>query len=139
MRNKSDCPKCGSPNAWYEKDTYDLHLVCYCGLRKLVFTVLESGAEIQHNEPVESINLPRQGTKLWITLDCLGTIDTANSREVRDTLYFRGIDYTVSDVSSFLTMLRSKGLVDVLVSRRGVPDGSTWGLTPAAKKLMGVK
>lgn len=139
MKNKADCPKCSSPNAWYEKSLYDLTLVCACGYRKVVFTTLESGAEIQHNEPAEAIKLPRPGSKLSSTLDCLLSIEPANSREVRDTLFFRDIVYTVSDVSSYLMMLRSKGLVDVVTSRRGVQDGSTWKVSDAAKKLLGVK
>lgn len=134
---KVDCPKCLSPNARYEKTATDLILVCFCGLRKLVFTTLDD-FNVQHNDRPEDIRLPGRETKLYKTLVCLAAIEPANSREVTDTLVFQGYDFNVSDVSSYLMMLQGKGLTSVLQSRRGVPGGSTWGLTDSAERLLGL-
>jgi hypothetical protein len=134
---KADCPKCGSPNARYQKSDYDLTLVCTCGFRKVVFTTLDT-LEIMHNSSPADAKLPRVGTHLHNTLVCLSSIEPANSREVTDTLTFQGFEYTVSDVSSYLMMLRTRGLVEVLEYKRGVPGGSTWELTAVANELLGV-
>lgn len=115
----------------------DLTLVCYCGYRKVVFTTLDS-MEIIHNEPAHSTKLPKAGTYLFATLTCLWQIEPANSREVTDTLILRGHDFTVSDVSSYLMILRSRGLVVVESYKRGVADGSTWGLSDKASELLGL-
>lgn len=134
---KADCPKCGSESAWYEKSLHDLTLCCMCGFRKVVFTTLKD-FEIEHNDKPEDVKLPRQGTHLHNTLVCLWSIEPANSREVTDTLKLHGHPFTVSDVSSYLMMLRSRGLVRVIEYRRGMPDGSTWELTEIADELLGV-
>lgn len=134
---KADCPKCLSSNAFYEKTQTDLTLVCYCGYRKVVFTTL-STMEIVHNEKQSNVKLPKPGTYLFETLTCLAQIEPANSREVTDTLTLHGHEFTVSDVSSYLMILRSRGLVEVLSYRRGVADGSTWGLSSVAGDLLGL-
>lgn len=134
---KADCPKCGSHNAGYEKTHCDLILVCMCGFRKLVFTTLNE-VRIIHSEPAQDVKLPKVGTHLHNTLSCLWSIEPANSREVTDTLTLHGHGYTVSDVSSYLMMLRVRGLVVVTDYKRGVPGGSTWELAPIASELLGV-
>lgn len=135
---KADCPKCGSPNAFYEKTHVDLSLVCWCGFRKVVYTTLNS-MEITHNEKVQDVKLPKVGTYLFETLACLWSIEPANSREVTDTLVLRGHDFTVSDVSSYLMILRSRGLVTVVDYRRGVAGGSTWEVSDVAEGLLGLR
>jgi len=133
---KADCPKCGSSNASYEKTHCDLTLVCFCGYRRLVFSTLND-IEVLHNDPIQDTKLPKVGTHLHNTLVCLWSIEPANSREVTDTLSMHGHPYTVSDVSSYLMMLRGRNLVTVLESRRGVPGGSTWECTSIALELLG--
>jgi hypothetical protein len=133
-----DCPKCGSPNARYQKTETDLVLVCWCGYRKVVFTTLLS-LEVIHNEKAQDVRLPKAGTYLFATLSCLWQIEPANSREVTDTLVLHGHDFTVSDVSSYLMILRSRGLVTVVDYKRGVADGSTWECSDAALDLLGIK
>lgn len=133
---KTDCPKCKSGNAWLERTHCDLEVVCFCGYRKLVFTTL-GDMDIQHNDPAQDVRLPKVGTHLHNTLSCLWAIEPANSKEVTDTLTFQGWGYTVSDVSSYLMMLRVRSLVTVLDYRRGVPGGSTWECTDTAVRLLG--
>lgn len=136
MRELADCSKCGSVNAFYEKTQDDLTLRCLCGFSKLVFTRLGE-MDISHNEKPQTVKLPRAGTFLFETLSCLYQIEPANSREVTDTLTLHGYNFTVSDVSSYLMILRSRGLVGVVEYRRGILDGSIWELTSIASELLG--
>lgn len=134
---KTDCPKCGSPNAHYEKSATDLTLHCYCGYNKVVFTTLLD-LEVVHNEKLPNVKLPKKGTALFAALSCLWQIEPANSREVTDTLILHGYEFTVSDVSSYLMILRSRGLVTVVSYKKGIPDGSTWECSSVALSLFGV-
>lgn len=134
---KADCVKCGSENAWYEKSHCDLEIVCRCGFRKLIFTTLRDEMEVMHNDPSPSVKLPKVGTHLHSTLVCLWSVEPANSKEVTDTLWMHGYRYSVSDVSSYLMMLRGRSLVHVLDYKRGVPGGSTWETTTLANDLLG--
>ncbi len=134
---KTECPKCASKNAWYEKTYCDLTLACMCGYRKVVYSTMDD-IEVMHNTPVQDVKLPKVGTHLHNTLVCLWSIEPANSREVTDTLILHGNQYTVSDVSSYLMILRSRSLVEVLEYKRGVAGGSTWELTSIATDLLGV-
>ncbi len=134
---KTDCPKCGSPHAWYEKTYCDLSIVCMCGYRKVVYSTLND-MEIIHNLPAADAKLPKVGTHLHNTLTCLWSIEPANSREVTDTLIMHGYKYTVSDVSSYLMILRSRSLVEVIDYKRGIAGGSTWELTDIATELLGI-
>jgi hypothetical protein len=109
-----------------------------CGFRKVVFTTLSDGMTIEHREQPSNVRLPREGTHLRITLLTLAAMEPATSKEVTDRLVELGRSFTVSDVSSYLTMLRAKGLVEALDSKRGVPGGSTWTLTDAATELIGM-
>ena len=135
---RETCPKCGSPNARYEKSETDLTLTCYCGYRKVVFSVL-GVMEVSHNEKIHEVKLPKPGTYLFSTLSCLWQIEPANSREVTDTLLLYGHNFTVSDCSSYLMILRSRGLVDVVSYKRGVADGSVWEISGVAAELLGIK
>lgn len=135
MKELADCPKCGSTNAYYEKTRDDLTLKCWCGYRKVVFSQLGE-MDVSHSEKPQSIKLPKAGTFLFETLSCLCQIEPANSREVTDTLILHGHDFTVSDVSSYLMILRSRGLVRVVEYRRGVLDGSVWELSDITSELL---
>lgn len=133
---QTDCPKCGSGKAWYEACDVDLSLKCRCGYHKVVYSTLKQ-LTIQHNTPRGKIRLPKTGTHLSKTLKCLSVMECANSAEVTQSLRDVGNDFTVSSVSSYLTILRSMGLVETPESKRGVLGGSTWNLTQPAKHLLG--
>jgi hypothetical protein len=137
MNVKTDCPKCASPNAWYEQSTYDVTLRCRCGYHKVVQTTLETMV-ITHSDSGADVKLPRKGTNLWVTMMILTVTEEANSAEITKRLVDQKFAFTVSDVSSYLTILRSKGLVEPITIRRGVAGGSTWTLTDAAANLLGV-
>lgn len=135
---KTDCPKCGSSSAWYEKTRTDLYIRCLCGCNKMVFTTLTDGITIEHREKPTTAKLPKPGTHTRLTLQVLAMIEPASSKEVTDQLNAMGHSFSVSDVSSYLAMLRAKTLVEVIESRRGIPGGSTWELTPIAESLLGL-
>jgi hypothetical protein len=82
------------------------------------------------------VKLPKNGTHLRKTLMVLTIMPDASSAEVTERLVDLGCDFTVSDVASYLTILRSKGLVTTVINRRGVPGGSTWILTDKAQDLL---
>jgi hypothetical protein len=134
---KLECPKCGSMSSWFEKTNCDLIHRCMCGYLKVVATTLKS-IEIEHNDSGDDVKLPRKGTKLWETLMILTVEDEASSGEVTERLQEMGKDYTTSDVSSYLTILRARGLVTSVTSRRGMVGGSTWTLTSKASYLLGL-
>jgi hypothetical protein len=124
-----------------------------CGLYKVVQTTLQATV-IEHNETGPDIKLPKPGSTLKSTLMVLSVCEEATSAEITDMLndqqrtMLRVRDgkivkterrvFTVSDVSTYLTILRSKGLVFQVTARRGVIGGSTWALTDAANDLIGV-
>jgi hypothetical protein len=136
MTTYTDCPKCGSSHAYYEASTYDLTLRCRCGYLKVVETRLET-LTVQHNDSGADVKLPRKATNLWATMMVLHGIKEATSAGITTRLKQLNYPFTVSDVASYLTILRSKGLVTATSIRRGVVGGSTWELTDACRNLLG--
>jgi hypothetical protein len=136
MITTTTCPKCSSPNAYYERKGHDLNLRCRCGYFKVVYTELET-ITIERNDAGVDVKLPKRGTNLYATLAALASMITETSAGVTNRLIQLGHDFDVSDVSSYLTILRSKGLVVATEIRRGVAGGSTWVLTDACKELLG--
>jgi len=132
---KTDCPKCGSPSARYMKTETDLILKCLCGLHKVVFSTL-TGIEIQHNDTGKDIRLPRVGTRLRRTLSVVLVLEEATTELILERLHEIGEIYDSSDVASYLTILRSKGLVYTTTVRKGIAGGSTWRLTEEAIKIL---
>ena len=132
-----DCPKCGSESAWYARDRQDVVLRCMCGYLRVVQTTLKS-IIIEHKTSVLDIKLPRRESNLWTTLVVLVGLQSATSAEVTRRLWDLGKDYTVSDVASYLTILRNKSLVRNTEIRRGVAGGSTWVCTDKCLELVGV-
>lgn len=115
----------------------DLILRCTCGLYKVVFSKLGK-IEIEHNAVNEDVRLPRPDTHLWWTVMVVAGLQPATSQEITERLIDFGRLLSVSDVSSYLTILRSKGLVKTTESRRGILGGSTWILTDRCAQLAGV-
>ena len=132
---RTECPKCGSNGASYEKTHCDLILKCLCGYRKVVYTTLND-MEIVHADSGREVRLPKLGSKLRKTLMALNNLVEGTSGEITERLHDMGETYTASDVSSYLTILRTKGLVDPTTIRKGVSGGSTWSLTDAAEDLI---
>ena len=137
MRIRTECPKCGSDNAGYEKTEHDLILKCLCGMRKVVYSTLNE-MEIIHTDVGRDVKLPKDGTKLRKTLMVLSSLNEATSGEITERLQDMGEVFTASDVASYLTILRTKGLVAATIIRKGVSGGSTWSLTDAAEDLVGI-
>lgn len=133
---KTDCPKCKGYNAWFTRTRTDLILKCMCGYYEVVYTTLES-IEIEHNETGASVRLPMKGTNLRKTLMVVSVMPEASSREITERLADMGEAFTVSDVASYLGILRQKGLVQQTEVRRGIAGGSLWILTEAATNLIG--
>lgn len=132
-----ECPKCTAKQAWFEKTAQDLILRCTCGLHKVVATTIKK-MEVQYADSGDDVSLPRKGTHLHATTMCLAVLERATSADITERLVELGHDFTVSDVSSYLTILRNKGLVVPVVIKRGIAGGSTWELTSSCKSLIGV-
>jgi len=131
-----DCPKCASPNAWYQKDRRDVILRCLCGHLKVVSTTLGNIC-IEHIDVESEVKLPRRTTKLYQCLSALCGLEEGTTQEIAEMVNFgAGVEQSLSDVASQLTVLRYKGLVRATTNRKGVPGGSTWVLTDAALKLI---
>jgi hypothetical protein len=104
-------------------------------MHKVIETTLESFV-VSHNDSQADVKLPRKGTNIWLTLLTLAVNETANSAEITQLMVELGHVFTVSDVSSYLTILRSKGLVLNIDVRRGVAGGSRWRLSDPCKELL---
>jgi hypothetical protein len=150
---KVTCPKCKSPNAWVRKTETDLILICFCGHQKVLFTTLIESFEgpLDDDEDTEKTILPAMGTHLYKTLVVLSILPGGSSKEITERLnelngLMRGpglvirkdLMHTVSDVSSYLTILRGKGLVERTSNKRGLPGGSNWDLTSEALELLDI-
>lgn len=131
----TECPKCESPRARVFRDGPDTLLQCRCGYLKVLETTLGE-MQIMHSETGSIVKLPRPKTHLHKTLMCLAILDLPSSAEVTERLRDLGVDRNVSDVSSYLTILKTNGLVEAVIVRRGVLGGSTWKLTDRTKELL---
>jgi len=132
----TDCPKCLSHSAWLSREGPDILLKCLCGFLKVVETTLGS-MKVEHSDTGSEVRLPRPKTHLHRTLMCLSILDLPSSAEVTERLQDLGVNRDVSDVSSYLTILKTKGLVETVVVRRGMTGGSTWRLTNRSIELIG--
>lgn len=132
------CPKCSSESAWFEYTDRDVVLRCLCGFNRVIQTHLGE-LTIDHAEKPEEVALPRQGTKLWQCLIALHGMESANTGAITEQVNRdNGVKYDNDEVSSHMTVLRYKGLVEVSEYRKGFPGGSTWVLTAAASQLLQV-
>jgi hypothetical protein len=85
------------------------------------------------------VKLPKPKSNLHKTLMVVSILDEPSSAEATERMQDLGVYRNVSDVSSYLTILRSKGLVETVVVRRGMLGGSTWRLTAASLKLLNIE
>jgi len=133
----TECPKCGSEGAYLKVEGPDLWLRCLCGLNKLMSTKLKTMI-IENVDSGVVVTLPKPGTKLWDALQVVLAYGPANSDHVTEmTNLSRRDRQTVSEVSSQLTVLKHKGLIEALDHRKGLPGGSTWKITARASALLG--
>jgi hypothetical protein len=130
---RHQCPKCSRQSAWIEKSIHDLTLRCLCGYHKVVFSKLETVVPVVQTRDVR---LPKSDTNLWFTVMVLWVLERATSAEITERLVDLGKAFTVSDVSSYLTILRGKGLVETVELRRRMAGGSTWEISTEAQELI---
>lgn len=139
MPARLECPKCYACRAWFERDGSDIVLRSICGVHIIVQSQGPAETIIEHSEArPKAIRLPKPGSALSACLGHLAIAEAANSAAITEALQGAGRVFTVSDVSSYLTMLRVKGLVRATDMRKGLVGGSTWVLTDTAKQLLGV-
>lgn len=97
-------------------------------------------ATIEFSEVKENITLPRQGTTMSKVVHIVHANPGGSSQLIAQILNLQKGDEnkerTVSDVSSYLTLLKSKGLVEVLEYRRGLAGGSAWKVSDACRELI---
>lgn len=121
---------------WSEIEGHDLILVCMCGHRQFVATRAKP-VVVEPEDREDTIRLPRRGSNLWATIMVLAVLQPASSAAITQRLGDLGYsNFNVSDVSSYLTILRSKGLVLTTDFRRGILGGSTWRCTDTGLELM---
>lgn len=136
-----ECSKCGSKSARVVEDYSGVFLKCFCGLFKLLQSKYSDGGCVDHIDIEEEVTLPKKGTKLMIALGALYAVEPSTTGEITELI---NIDCTSpetrqsnSDVASQLTILRYKGLCEVVEYKRGISGGSTWKTTEIARKLLG--
>lgn len=136
---KTTCPKCKSSQAWYRLDDDEVILKCICGFYRVVASKY-GDTLIEHVEPRSTVSLPRRETKLWDCLMALAALAPATTKDITQSLNGRGLlQQSSSDIASQLTVLRYKGLVEVIDNRKGHSGGSTWICTIAARERIGVR
>ena len=134
-----ECPKCGSKAARVDQDYSAYYLKCFCGLNQLLQSKYADGSVVDHIDIDEQVTLPKKGTKLMSALGALFAIEPATTGAVAEMVNI-GLSeeqkQSNSDVASQLTILRYKGLSDIVEYKRGVIGGSTWRITEKCKKLL---
>lgn len=133
-----ECPKCGSATARISEDYSAYVLRCLCGLNQLLQSKYADGSTVDHIDIDDKISLPKKGTKLMTALGALFAIEPATTGSIAELVNTNvPLQQSNSDVASQLTILRYKGLCDVVEYKRGIIGGSVWKVTDKAKKLMG--
>lgn len=133
-----ECPKCGSMSARISEDYSAYTLSCLCGLNQLLQSKYADGSVIDHIDIDDKVSLPKKGTKLMNALGALFAIEPASTGDIAELVNTNvSLQQTNSDVASQLTILRYKGLCDVVEYKRGITGGSVWKVTDKAKRLMG--
>lgn len=137
-RDSMECPKCGSMSARITEDYSAYSLKCLCGLNQLLQSKYADGSTVDHIDIEDKVSLPKKGTKLMNALGALVAIEPATTGEIAELVNTNvPLQQSNSDVASQLTILRYKGLCDVVEYKRGITGGSVWKVTDKAKRLMG--
>lgn len=133
-----ECPKCKAKRVWFERQGPDVWLRCLCGLMKLVHTdlkTIEDMAEAGRGKKFK-ISLPREGSRLLMILEALNYYGKATTPDIKLWLESKGFSNTKTEISSYLTLMKPRGLVKILVRGKGVSGGSVWALTDEALHLL---
>lgn len=131
------CPKCQSATAHIEAEDTDIWIRCFCGYRKVIHTTLDSTMSIEHIDMEGKVTIPKKGSKLLECLAALVTLGKASTADIHDLISNRnGSTMTPAEVATFLTILRYRGLVQVVVLRKGISGGSIWEPTEEALELI---
>lgn len=131
-----DCPKCKSKKTWIEQDRYGKFLRCLCGLTQMI-EKYPAVAVIEKSVPTSQVKLPRKGSMFYDTLAILASLELATSATIAQAMMDAGKTCDVSNVSTYLTIMKGKGLVRVVENKRGLRGGSTWAVTDVCKSLLG--
>lgn len=130
------CPKCSSTSTRLEDEGSSILLKCVCGYCKVMVTTLRSGMVIEHIHIDGGPQLPKTGSKLAQCLGSLASLGEGSTQQVADKLSQRGGVWSSDEVASFLTILKHRGLVCIVVPGKGKLGGSRWRLTDKAKTLL---
>jgi hypothetical protein len=133
---KTTCPKCASENARYTFDGVDVTLRCTCGYHRVVVSKLEQ-ITIHHSDSKSEVRLPKRDSNLWWTLVALVALGEAKAEAIAERLVWLGKEFNTRDVSSYLTILRTKNLVKETEIMRRTPGGSTWKVEERCMNLIG--
>lgn len=129
------CPKCGG-HSWIEIEADDTPVQrCVCGLTK--WLKRECDGSLITRSPIRNkqVSLPARGTQLSKILGCLITLGNMNSRQIAKSLQI-----SVDKATTNLSVLRRRGLVEVLEDRKGRIGGSVWSVfAPVIAKFTGDK
>jgi 23S rRNA pseudoU1915 N3-methylase RlmH len=99
-------------------------------------STLSSGFSIEHIHIDGEVKLPKKDSKLAQCLGALASLKEASTQEVAKELTKRGESWCSDEVASFLTILKHRGLVVIVVPGKGVLGGSRWSLTATARRLL---
>jgi len=127
MGHTLPCPKCGG-FSWLVFDGEQVIQHCVCGLNR--FLRLSRNGDTMVRTPIRAAQLvlPARGTQLSKILGCLVALGDKNSQEIAVAL-----DITCDKATTNLSVLRSRGLVQVVSERKGQLGGSLWTTYPAVK------
>lgn len=133
-----ECPKCGSLSARIAEDFSSYFLKCLCGLNQLLQSKFADGSSVDHIDIDDAVTLPKKGTKLMNALGALYALEPASTGDITELVNNGAtLQQSNSDVASQLTILRYKGLCEVVNYKRGITGGSVWKVTDKARKLIG--
>lgn len=118
------CPKCGG-FSWIEFEGEDAIQNCVCGLHKWLRR--EIGGDIITRSPIRQgqVSMPERGTQLSQILGCLVALGQLSSGQIALQL-----SISVDKASTNLSVLRKRGLVEVVTDRKGQAGGSLWSAYP---------
>jgi hypothetical protein len=128
------CPKCASTNAWLSADRVDVTLRCLCGFNRVIASLLDADDDVAIEKT--ALKLPAKGSNLLRTLLALRAIVEGDNSQI--TARLNGFDnlFKVKDVGSYLYVLKAKGLVRQVTTRKQRAFSSIWRVTEEADVLI---
>ena len=128
MGHPLPCPKCGG-FSWLKIEGEQVMQHCVCGLNR--FIRISKDGDVMTRIPVRETQLvlPARGTQLSRILGCLVALGDQDSQAIAVSLQI-----TCDKATTNLSVLRSRGLVQVVSERKGQLGGSLWTTFPAVRK-----